>query len=165
MAQKIILCEVKANADILEHPILASAIEDGYEVKSVSGYSTREGRHMSLVLLEEPAGADSGSDDGGQAAFEPRSYAFTSYSADGQTEYGTGVAETTGETKEFSDVEYTEVEVTENSVAEWIGRKFYIISTAEANGETKYDLYDAEGDTVGVKVTITEQAESEETEE
>lgn len=161
MAQKLILCEVKATTDILEFPILARAIAEGYEVKSVSGYSTREGRHMSLVLLEEPVGEDSGSDDGGHSAFESRSYAFTSYSSDGATEYGTGVAATTGVTETFSGVSYTEVEVTDNSLAGWEGRKFFLISSADADGETKYDLYDANGDAVGVKVTITAQSVAE----
>ena len=49
--------------------------------------------------------------------------------------------------------------MTENSPeTSWVGRKFYIIANADADGTTKYDLYDAEGSTIGVKVTITEQA-------
>ena len=43
----------------------------------------------------------------------------------------------------------------ENTEAEWVGRKFYIISTAIADGTTKYPLYDAEGQEAGVMVTIT----------
>ena len=46
----------------------------------------------------------------------------------------------------------------ENSIAEWVGRKFYIISTATADGTTKYPLYDAEGQEAGVLVTITPTA-------
>jgi hypothetical protein len=45
--------------------------------------------------------------------------------------------------------------VKENSEAEWVGNKYYIAADAVADGETKYDLYDAEGQTVGVKITIT----------
>ena len=86
---------------------------------------------------------------------EKVSYDFTSYSADGETEYATGVAETTGNTKTFDSKEYVEVEVKENSEAEWVGNKYYIAADAVADGETKYDLYDAEGQAVGVKVTIT----------
>lgn len=62
-------------------------------------------------------------------------------------------------TKTFSSVEYTEVEVKTNSEAGWVGEKFFVISSAEADGTTKYDLYDSNGDTVGVKVTITEISE------
>ena len=45
-----------------------------------------------------------------------------------------------------------------NTEPEWVGRKFYIISTANADGETKYPLYDAEGQEAGVLVTITPTA-------
>lgn len=47
----------------------------------------------------------------------------------------------------------------ENSEPEWVGRKFYIISTANADGETKYPLYDAEGNEAGILVTITPLAD------
>lgn len=43
----------------------------------------------------------------------------------------------------------------ENSIADWVGRKFYIIADAVADGTTKYPLYDAEGQEAGVLVTIT----------
>ena len=89
---------------------------------------------------------------------EKVSYNFTSYSADGETQYGTGTVETTGEKKTFNGVEYTEAEVKTNTEPEWVGRKFYIISTATADGTTKYPLYDAEGQEAGVLVTITPTA-------
>ena len=98
---------------------------------------------------------DQGTDDDNNVT---KAYEFTSYAPDGETVYGTGVAETTGQTKTFSGTEYAEIEVKENSVEGWAGQKFYIIATATADGTTKYDLYDAEGQTVGVKVSITEQA-------
>ena len=53
MTQKIILCEVMPNADILEIPVVASVIADGYDVTSVSGYSTNDNRHMCLVTFTE----------------------------------------------------------------------------------------------------------------
>ena len=65
------------------------------------------------------------------------------------------MAEITGNTKTFDSKEYVEVEVKENSEPEWVGNKYYIAADAVADGETKYDLYDAEGQTVGVKITIT----------
>ena len=47
----------------------------------------------------------------------------------------------------------------ENSVADWVGRKFYIIANAAADGTTKYPLYDAEGNEAGILVTITPLAD------
>lgn len=88
---------------------------------------------------------------------ETKTYNFTSYSADGQTEYAQGTAETTGEKKTFNNEEYAEIEVKTNSEASWVGQKYYIIANAIADGTTKYDLYDAEGNAIGVKVTVTEQ--------
>ena len=43
-----------------------------------------------------------------------------------------------------------------NSIPEWVGRTYYIIANATADGTTKYDLYDADGQTIGVKVSVTE---------
>lgn len=54
MAQKLILCECNIGSDLLEHSPLSGYIADGYEVKSASGYSARDNRHMSLVLLTSP---------------------------------------------------------------------------------------------------------------
>lgn len=54
MAQKLILCEVPVGKDILEQSPLAEAISDDYAVVSMSGYSTRDNKHMCLVLLQEP---------------------------------------------------------------------------------------------------------------
>ena len=49
--------------------------------------------------------------------FVPVEYSFTSYAdAEGTTEYATGKVETTEETKTFDGVEYTKVNVTENTV-------------------------------------------------
>lgn len=89
---------------------------------------------------------------------EKVSYDFTSYSADGNTEYATGVAETTGTKQTFGNVEYAEIEVKENTVAEWLGRKFFIQADAVADGTTKYPLLDAEGNSAEVVVTVTPHA-------
>lgn len=87
---------------------------------------------------------------------ENKTYNFISYSEDGETEYAQGTAETTGNTKTFNEAEYVEIEVKTNSEESWVGQKYYIIADANADGETKYDLYDAEGNAIGVKVTVTE---------
>ena len=110
--------------------------------------------------LQGSGGIGAGDEPAEQASDEPEkvSYNFTSYSADGETEYGNGTVETTGEKKTFNGVEYTEAEVKTNTEPEWVGRKFYIISTATADGTTKYPLYDAEGQEAGVLVTITPTA-------
>lgn len=54
MAQKIIICEGEVGKDLLQSQPLASCIADGFEVTSVSGYSTRDNRQMCIVLLSEP---------------------------------------------------------------------------------------------------------------
>lgn len=71
-------------------------------------------------------------------------YSFTSYGdKNGSVEYGTGTAETTGVTKG----NYTEIEVKTNSVDGFVGNKYYIISSAKANGTSIYKLYTDAGTT------------------
>lgn len=55
MAQKLIICEGSVGEDLLQTAPLASAIADGYEVVSASGYSSKDNRQMCVVLLAEPA--------------------------------------------------------------------------------------------------------------
>ena len=77
--------------------------------------------------------------------FVPVEYSFTSYAdAEGTTEYATGKVETTEETKTFDGVEYTKVNVTENTIPEFVGRSFYIASAAEPG--TMYQLYNESGE-------------------
>ena len=95
-------------------------------------------------------------EDEGPEVEQGKQFDFTSYSADGATQYATGVAEQTGEKKKIGDDWFIEIEVKENSIPEWVGRTYYIIANATANGTTKYDLYDADGQTIGVKVSVTE---------
>lgn len=91
-----------------------------------------------------------------EPAVEKKTYNFTSFSADGETEYAQGTAETTGEKKTFGEAEYLEIEVKTNSIPEWVGRKYYIAADGTPDGTTKYDLYDADGNAICVKVTVTE---------
>ena len=84
-------------------------------------------------------------------------YSFTSYAdQEGETEWATGTVQTTGVTSNG----YTEVEVKTNSpYEEFIGQKFYIISTAEADNTTLYELYTDAGTTsAGIYVKISNQA-------
>ena len=97
-------------------------------------------------------------EDEGPEVEAGKQFDFTSYSADGATQYATGVAEQTGEKKQTGDDWFIEVEVKENSVPEWVGQKFWIAADATADGTTKYPLYDAEGNAVGVQVSITAKA-------
>lgn len=55
MAQKIIICEGEIGKDLTQSQPLAGFIADGFEVTQVNGYTTRENRHMCVVLLAEPA--------------------------------------------------------------------------------------------------------------
>lgn len=76
---------------------------------------------------------------------------------DPTVEWGEGTAQTTGEV--VNDLAEIEV-LTNEPIADFVGQKFYIDKDANPDGETKYPLYDAEGNAVGILVTITE-AESE----
>ena len=107
---------------------------------------------------DQGAGDDNPPVDNGPEVEVGKQYDFTSYAPDGETVYATGVAEQTGEKKKTGDDWFIEVEVKENSVADWVGQKFWIAADAVADGQTKYPLYDAEGNAVGVQVAITAKA-------
>lgn len=96
-------------------------------------------------------------DEDGTVKTEVTKYNFTSYAGSDATaeEYGVGVAELTGVTDEL----YSEVEVLVNEFDDsFVGRKFFILTSANANGSTKYQLYEDAGTTgTGLYVTITEQ--------
>ncbi len=94
-------------------------------------------------------------------------YNFTSYSDENRTtQYATGTVETTGNTKTLDGENYTEVVVTNNTVAEFIDKKYYIISDAQlslppANKYSVYQLYEYNEDNdalqpVEIWVTITQ---------
>lgn len=98
------------------------------------------------------------------SALEPeqvKTYKFKSYSdATMSTDYASGWVKTTGETKTLDDVEYTEVQVMQNSVDGFIDKKYYIQSDAIPS-ENAYQLYeyDNDGDTlkaVDIWVTVEE---------
>lgn len=81
-------------------------------------------------------------------------YAFESYGdAEGTEKYADGTVETTGTTKAFDEVEYTEVVVTENSVPGFTGNRYYIVSTAEV-GDTLYELLNADGTSASIWVKL-----------
>ena len=98
---------------------------------------------------------------------EVKTYKFKSYSDEKRTsQYAKGVVEVTGETKMIDKVKYAEVKVTENSVEEFVGKKYYVKSDAQCSkpvdGEYhvyqlyEYDKVDSELKKVDVWVTIYE---------
>ena len=89
------------------------------------------------------------------AAPAGKAYSFTSYDSSND-QLATGTVKTTGVMKQFSGTKYNQVVVTANTVAEFVGQKFYVVATATADGSTKYDLFDTEGSATGMKVTISE---------
>lgn len=94
--------------------------------------------------------AESSSTDGDKVT-----YNFTSYGdREGTVEWGTGTAETTGVTTG----NYSQIEVKTNSSDQsFVGKKFYIISSAKTNGTSIYKLYTDAGSTgAGIWVSITE---------
>lgn len=104
------------------------------------------------------------------SALEPKTetvktYNFTSYSdANRENQYATGTVKTTGVTKTLNEKDYTEVEVTSNSIEGFVGKKYYIQSDAKLSTNDEYHVYqlyeDAENNgtltPVSIWVTITE---------
>ena len=98
---------------------------------------------------------------------EVKTYKFKSYSDEKRTsQYASGVVEVTGEAKMLGEVKYAEVKVTENTVEEFVGKKYYVKSDAQCSkpvdGEYhvyqlyEYDEVDSELKKVDVWVTIYE---------
>lgn len=87
----------------------------------------------------------------GIAAGGRKVYGFTSYDAAGTTEYGTGTAAQTGNVAN----DRMEIEVLTNSVEGWAGNKYWVAADAEADGTTKYPLYEASDSAEGIGVTVT----------
>ena len=98
---------------------------------------------------------------------EVKTYKFKSYSDEKRSsQYASGVVEVTGETKMLGEVKYAEVKVTENTVKEFVGKKYYVKSDAQCSkpvdGEYhvyqlyEYDEVDSELKKVDVWVTIYE---------
>jgi hypothetical protein len=84
-------------------------------------------------------------------------YDFTSYEADKTTKKADGVVELTGQNVPIEDTEYTEVQVTESDVPEWVGMKFLVIATAEP-GDELYKIYNEDGTDTGMWVKISVQS-------
>ena len=82
-----------------------------------------------------------------------QTYNFISYGdSEGTEEWARGTVETTG----ISSNGYTQVEVKTNTIAEFIGQKFYIASNAKTDG-TLYPLYSDAGETaVDIYVSISQ---------
>ena len=85
---------------------------------------------------------------------EIKKYWFTSYAdSQGDTEWGNGTVKTTGATKNG----YSQVKVLTNPEnLDFVGQKFYIISSAKTDG-TIYELYTDAGTTsAGIYVSISD---------
>lgn len=83
----------------------------------------------------------------------PIIYDFTSYDSEEKTtEWGTGTAQATGVTSG----DYTQIKVLSNTPQEaFVNQTFYILTAAETDGTTAYQLYSDAGTTgTGIYVTI-----------
>lgn len=121
-------------------------ILDKGKIVKVRLISVLEDHEARITALE----AESSSSDG-----DKTTYNFVSYGdAQGSIEWGSGTAETTGVTKG----NYTEIQVKTNTPDEsFVGAKFFIISSAKANGTSIYKLYTDAGSTgAGIWVSISE---------
>ena len=80
--------------------------------------------------------------------FEGVDYYFASYpDASSNTMYAYGKVHTNGEVGHWNGLEgtYDGVTVIENSVEGFVNNKYFIISTAATDGQTRYQLYDSTG--------------------
>ena len=99
-----------------------------------------------IAALESGSSSDEG---------DTTTYSFTSYGdADGTTEWGEGTVKGTGITKG----NYSEAEVLTNSPdSSFVGQKFFIRSTAKADGTTIYKVYKDAGKTAaGFWISLSE---------
>lgn len=99
-----------------------------------------------IAALESGSSSDEG---------DTTTYNFTSYAdANGTTEWGSGTVQGTGITKG----NYAEAEVLTNSPDEsFVGQKFFIKSTAKADGNTIYKVYKDAGKTAaGFWISLSE---------
>lgn len=83
-------------------------------------------------------------------------YSFVSYSSISGTKWAEGKAQLTGVTSG----DLTQVIILENTEESFIGQIFFIPSNAEADGETKYTLYNAEKEDTGIQVTILKESDT-----
>lgn len=93
-----------------------------------------------------------------------KKYYFISYSDNtGATEWGRGTVKTTGVTRNG----YTQVKVLTNSTEQsFVGSKYFVVDSAEPDGETLYQLYsDAGTGATGMYVKISSTPFPEEEEE
>ena len=91
-----------------------------------------------------------------EPSFIPVVYAFESFDSTGETKYGEGTVQTTGNVADGR----TEVVVLTNTSTDinannFVGLKFWINSNALVNSNTLYVLYDGEGNNTGIKVKVT----------
>lgn len=83
-------------------------------------------------------------------------YSFVSYSSISGAKWAEGKAQLTG----VASGDFTQVIVLENTEESFIGQIFFIPSNAEADGETKYTLYNAEKEDTGIQVTILKESDT-----
>lgn len=123
-----------------------------------------------ITAIEEALANQGGNDQpGGNTPSEPTTpeytpiyFKFTSYADAAKTiPYATGEVKTTGNTETFNSEEYSEVEVTQNTIAGFVGQKFFVNSDAKVDGITTTQLYNAEGTGQGIWVTMVFAASTE----
>ena len=83
-------------------------------------------------------------------------YSFVSYSSISGAKWAEGRAQLTG----VVSGGLTQIIVLENTEEGFVGQKFFIPSNAEADGETKYPLYNAEKEDTGIQVTILKESDT-----
>lgn len=84
-------------------------------------------------------------------------YDFTSYASDKTTELATGKVSPTGEKQTIGDDDFIEIVVIENTFEWAIGHKYLVSAEVEADGTTKYPIYETDGTDTHMWVVISEE--------
>lgn len=83
-------------------------------------------------------------------------YSFTSYSPISGNEWASGIAQLTG----VVSGDLTEIVVLENTEDGFVGKKFFIPTNTQADGSTRYSLYNSEKEDTGIQVAVVKQSDT-----
>jgi hypothetical protein len=112
----------------------------------------KDGKNISIAECFRPSWKNVVTVDGKNLNINTQTFAFTSYANDHTTQYGTGKALVLG-----SANGETTVEVIENSVEGWVGRKFVVKDSDMEAGQ--YRLYE-DGGAINVWVALGEETDT-----
>lgn len=149
--------EVKLNSldrDLNAETARAKAAEQALDAAKADKATTLEGYGITDAYTKQEIDDKLGGDF--KIVDQYAIYQFTSYDHETGAEWAQGRAQLTG----IISGELTQVIVLENTEPGFVGQKFFIPSNANPDGETKYQLYDAEKQDTGIDVTILKESDT-----